>query len=226
MSRAVVFGQASYLHVHSLLFALAEKGVAYRLQPADAMPIPSTEDGRSVAAREPALEVGGKLVRGAESALRFVEDAFVGPRLQPEDPFERAQMNRALEIYYREAVITIGSRIVNRYLAAIITSEWIDPAPAESVLHDARRTVESFEEILGPGPFIAGRQFSLADIAVACLFDNIMELEEASLVVPDGTPMRDWWNRVRVRKAFVATRPKAGPLFGLVESFWAGDTSG
>ena len=226
MSRAVVFGQASYLHVHSLLFALAEKGVAYRLQPADTMPIPPTKDGRSAAAREPALEVGSKLVRGAESALRFVEDGFLGPRLQPEDPFERAQMNRALEIHYREAVITIGSRIVNRYLAAIITSEWIDPAPAESVLHDARRTVESFKEILGPGPFIAGRQFSLADIAVACLFDNIMELEEGSVVVPDGTPMRNWWNRVRVREAFMATRPKAGALFGLVESFWAGDNSG
>ena len=44
MSRTVVFGQASYLHVRSLLFALDEKGVAYRLQPAETMPVLSAEN--------------------------------------------------------------------------------------------------------------------------------------------------------------------------------------
>ena len=226
MSRAVVFGQASHLHVHSLLFALAEKGVAYRLQPGDPVLLTTAEEGGRAAIKEPALEVGGRLVRGAEPTLRFVEDGFLGPSLQPEDPFERAQMNRSLEIHYREAAITLGSRIVNRYLSAMVLGEWVDPTPAESVLRDARRTVASFEEILGAGPFLAGTQFSLADIAVACLFDNIMELPEGSLVAPDGTPMREWWNRIRERKAFLATRPKNGPLFGLVEAFWAGDNSG
>jgi glutathione S-transferase len=226
MSRAVVFGQASYLHVHSVLFALTEKGVTYRLQPADAAPVLLADAEHAITAGEPAIEVGGKLVRDKDVALRFVEDGFLGPRLQPEDPFERAQMNLALETRYREAVVTMGSRITRRYLTAIVANEWLDPAPSEAIVRDARRTVATFESILGTGPFLAGNQFSLADVAIACLFDNIMELPEGSVVVPDGTPMRDWWNRVRTREAFLAVRPKIGPQFGLLQSAWPGDSSG
>jgi len=104
-----------------------------------------------------------------EVALRFVEDGFLGPRLQPEDPFERAQMNLALEIHYREAVVTIGLRITGRYLAAMVANEWLDPATSEAILRDARKIVATFEALLGTGPFLAGNQFSLADIALASL---------------------------------------------------------
>ncbi len=159
----------SYLHVFSVLFALAEKGVAYRLQPADAAPLLSTERERAAAQGEPIIEVGGKLVTGVEVALCFVADGFLGPRLQPEDPFERAQMNLALEIHYREAVVTIGLRITGRYLAAMVANEWLDPATSEAILRDARKIVATFEALLGTGPFLAGNQFSLADIALASL---------------------------------------------------------
>ena len=76
-------------------------------------------------------------------------------------------------------------------------------------------TVATFEAILGTGAFLTGGQFSLADIALACLIDNLMELLDASLIVPEGAALRDWWNRIRVLEAFLAARPKVGLLFAL-----------
>src|SRR5882724_8888538 len=65
----------------------------------------------------------------------------------------------------------VDPRIVGRYLPAVVSNGCLDPAPTEAILRDARRTVATFEAILGTGAFLAGGQFSLADIALACLID-------------------------------------------------------
>ena len=87
MSRAVVFGQASYLHVFSVLFALAEKGVAYRLQPAESMY--STGIEVAVEAEKMATEVIRKYPRALFVAgqLIFAEDTFVTRLLHNETAF-------------------------------------------------------------------------------------------------------------------------------------------
>ena len=86
----------------------------------------------------------------------------------------------------------VDPQIVGRYLQAVGSNEWLDPAPTESILRDARRTVATFEAILGTGAFLAGGQFSLADIALACLIDDLTELPDARLIVPEGAALRDW----------------------------------
>jgi len=214
MSRPTVYGPASSLHVRSILFALREKDVIYRVQSREASPVLASGSCRQ--RMEPVIEGGDRLVEGTETALRFVEDAFGGPSLQPTDHFDRSRMNRALELNYREAVTTLGSRIAGRYVAALVSDEWPDPTAAETVLADARRTVSEFETVLADGPFIAGTTFSLADVAVSSLLDNIMDTPDGALVVPAGSALRAWWDRVSVRDAFKATRPEGGALFGFM----------
>jgi glutathione S-transferase len=85
----------------------------------------------------------------------------------------------------------VDLQIVDRYLPAVVSNEWLDPAPTEAILRDAHRTVATFEAILGTGAFLAGGQFSLANIALACLIDNLMELPDARLIVPEGAAVRD-----------------------------------
>jgi glutathione S-transferase len=215
MSRPIVYGQPAHLHVRSVLFALAEKDVVYRVKPRDEMPLLG---GQSPGGRfgVPILDVGGHLVQGAETVLRFVADAFAGPALQPAEARERARMNSALELNYREATSTLGSQIAGRYIAALVSSDWLDPKPSEDVLADARKTVAEFERILRDDPFLAGPVLSLADIALASLLDNIMETPDRELVVPANSRLGLWWGRVSSRRAFQATRPEGGALFGFM----------
>ena len=214
MSRPIVYGHSAHLHVRALLFALAEKEVVFRLQPQNALPLLGAASDHLFG--EPVLEVGGHFVQGPETTLRFVADAFSGPALQPADARDRARMNRALELNYREAAVSLGSRIAGRYLAALVTESWFDSKSSEDILADARRTVTKFEGILKDDPFLAGPEFSLADIALASLLDNIMIAPDGDLALPANTKLRLWWERVSERKAFRLTRPKGGALFGFM----------
>jgi glutathione S-transferase len=216
MSRPIVFGQPSYPHVRSILFALTEKDVAYRVQASEAVPLLDAYASAISNLGEPLIELGGRIIRGTETILRFVEDTFSGPQLQPSDAIERARMNRALELNYREAVITLGSRIAGRYLAGLV-NEWLDPTPSE-VLANARRTVGELEEILKDGPFFAGAVFSLADIALSSLLDTIMETPDGDLIAASDSNLRRWWSRVSAREAFQLTRPKGCALFGFLHA--------
>ena len=109
----------------------------------------------------------------------------------------------------------VDHQIVGRYLPAVVSNEWLDPAPTEAILRDARRTVATFEAIFGTGALLAGGQCSLADIALACIIHDLTKLPDAGLIVPKGTALRNWCNRIRVREVFLAARPKAGLLFAL-----------
>jgi glutathione S-transferase len=129
---------------------------------------------------------------------------------------ERARMNRALELNYREAVITLGSRIGGRYLAALVSNEWLDPTPSEAIFADAGRTVAELEHLLKDDLFFAGTVFSLADIALSSLLDSLMETPDGDRIVPPDSDLRLWWERVSARNAFQLTKPKGGALFGFM----------
>ena len=216
MSRPIVYGEPAHLHVRSVLIALTEKDVPYRLQSRKELALLGEHAPRDVGFGEPALETGGHLVQGAETTLRFVADGFAGPALQPTDARDRARMNRALELNYREAAVSLGSRIAGRYLAALVTDSWFDSKSSEDLLADARKTVAKFEGILKNDSFLAGPELSLADIALASLLDSIMGTPDGELVLPANTKLHLWWERVSARKALQATRPKGGALFGFM----------
>jgi glutathione S-transferase len=207
MSKPVIFGDPSSIFVRAILIALTEKGVIYGLAAESEQPrhrfcerVPD----------ETAIEHDGFLVRGAESILRYVDEALPGPRLQPEAPRQGTRMNRALEIYFREAVPVLGGQILMRTLASAFTDEWISPTLPESVASAARQTVGRLSQVLDDGPFLAGDMFTLADAAVAPLFDYLMPLPEAEALFPPTSPLRSWWQHMAQRDSVWSTRPRNG----------------
>ena len=117
MPQPVIFGDPSSIIVRGILIVLTEKGIPYRL--AEESEQPGGDLGEQLPG-ETVIEHGGFLVRGAESILRYVDEALPGARLQPEAPRQRARMNRALEIFFREAVPVLGGEILRRNLASAI----------------------------------------------------------------------------------------------------------
>jgi glutathione S-transferase len=221
MSRPIVYGQPFHLHVRSVHIALREKAVSYRPEPNERLTIVDRDASRISQFGEPVLDVAGFVVEGVETILRYVAEGFSGPALQPSDPRDRVRMNRALELNYAEAGTTLGYKVAGRYLAGVFSHEWMDPELSNDILREAGKTVGAFERLLRDDPFLAGQTYSIADIAVSALLDNIIDTPASELVLPQGSKLRDWWDRVSARPAFVATRPKGGALFG----FWYANSS-
>lgn len=199
MPQPVIFGDPSSIFVRAILIALAEKGITAGL---------TGESDRPPG--ETAIERGGFVVRGTETILRYLDEALPGPRLQPEAPRQQARMNRALEIYFREAVPILGGRILMRSLGSAFTDEWISPDLPESLASTVRQTVGRLSEVLGVSPFFAGDKFTLADAAVAPLFDYLMPLLETEELIPPTSPVRSWWQHMVQRGSVWNTRPRSG----------------
>lgn len=221
MARPVIFGDASHPHVRSITFALAEKDIIYTLVPREQAPLLTTGGEQRIPLHcnlgEPALEYRGTIVSGADTVLRFVDDAFAGPRLQPADPLGRARMNRVMELYFREAVHTMGRQVAYRYVVAFLSGEYA-PDLSERSLVQAQNTVAEFERLLAEGPFFAGVDFSLADIAIGSLFEKLSELADFRTIVARESALDAWWQRVSSRSVLKVTQEALAPVFGLMHA--------
>jgi len=219
MARPIIFGHGSHPHVRSVTFALAEKDVTYTLLPREEAPFGPGSSTQRVNLHcnlgEPALEYRGQIVSGADTVLRFVDDAFPGPRLQPAEALGKARMNRAMELYFREGVHTMGRQLAYRYLVAILSGEHAADL-SEVQLAEAQNTAAELEHILAQGPFFAGDEFSLADIAIGALFENLTKLPDYKTVVAPDSSLNQWWARVSARSAFQITQDGVAPIVGLI----------
>ena len=100
-SHPIVFGAPYSVYVRAVRLALEEKGVPYELVPVDIFapggPSPEHRE-RHPFGKIPALEHAGFRLYEAGATTRYVDEAFPGPRLQPEEPRSRARMNQIIGI--------------------------------------------------------------------------------------------------------------------------------
>lgn len=101
MAPPVLFGATYSVYTRICRLALEEKGVPYRLEEVDVF----APDGpppdylrRQPFGKIPAFEHDGFALYESGAISRYVDEAFDGPPLQPQDPQPRARMNQAISI--------------------------------------------------------------------------------------------------------------------------------
>jgi glutathione S-transferase len=63
--------------------------------------------------------------------------------------------------------------------------------------------LDQMERKLGDGPWLAGRAFSLADIAMAPMINRIDVLARPEMISAARRPrIANWWERIQARPAF------------------------
>ena len=165
----------------------------------------------------------------------YLDEVFPEVPLRPADPHVRARMRVAVK--YEDDLIYPAIRIpsFNLMLRSILarrTDDEIDrmmathpdPRRAENYKKTARGPVDGeavaeatrklevgldrLEATLADGPWLAGAQFTLADIALAPMMDRLEFLAMAGLW--DGRPrVRDWVARLKARPSYQAAQPPA-----------------
>lgn len=174
----------------------------------------------------PTLVHDSRVVIDSTVIGEYADEVFPGPRLTPEDPYQRARMR--IWRQYIDEVPTVAIRVpsFNLYLLPKFIAakkDWAAQRQDQSPLRKAvlrrlgqngfpkedmddalaklRQTIERMSASLAEGPWLAGDEFTLAD---ANMIPNIVRLFDLELthMWSDLPRVADWYERVQARPSF------------------------
>jgi glutathione S-transferase len=180
----------------------------------------------------PALIDDGKVVIESNVMLEYLEDKHPQVRLRPEDPYERALMRiwifNSEDVAHpnvntcshnpRHAVRLKAKKYTDEEMERV-ASRCPDPSLAARFLKRLKHGVSDeeenvayaaldymlgqMEEALRKGPWLTGREYSLADIAMAPFINRIEVLKRPEMLSASRRPkLAEWWQRIQARPAY------------------------
>jgi len=206
-----LYGADYSVYVRSSRLALEEKGVAYTLNPVDVFAPegpPESYLALQPFGKIPALRHGHFALFETQAILRYVDEAFEGPALQPETTKERARMNQFLAILDNYAYRTL---VWDIYVERVVRTRDGNPANEvgiASALGLARTAIVALEGLAQPGPFLLGSRLTLADCHAAPMLNLFEKAEEGRLLLKAAPLLSAWLETFRKRKSFLKTEPR------------------
>lgn len=151
----------------------------------------------------PVLEISpGEIIAETVAICEYLDETAAGPRLIGDDPVQRATVRmwtRRVDLSFNQPVTAAF-----RYgpgLALFTDRVHCLPQVADEMKVIASEGAAWIENQIAGRDYIAGDQFSLADIFLYCFVD--FAIQRASLpIAPEHAKLKSWFERV-------ATRPSA-----------------
>ena len=205
-----LYGADYSVYVRSARLALAEKGVPYRLVPIDVFAPggpPADYLDLQPFGNIPALKQGDFSLYETVAILRYVDEAFEGPSLQPGDAKGRARMTQMLAILDAQAYRTL---VWDIYVERVVKTRGGTPADEvkiASALGAARKILTALESLCTADPFLLGDRPSLADCHAAPMFSLFEQAEEGALLLKATPKLGAWLDMFKRRPSFLATAP-------------------
>jgi len=169
-----VYGISASPFVRKVRVVLAEKRVAYELEPIVPLNVPPEYRRISPLGKVPAFRDGERTLADSSVICAYLERTHPEPPLYPSDPYAHA---RALwfEEYGDTALAETLTGAI--FFQRIVAPRFLGRATDEAVVDAATKNrvpplFDYLESQLGGGDFLAGTGFSIGDIAVATHFVN------------------------------------------------------
>lgn len=184
----------------------------------------------------PVLVDDGRVLAESRIINEYLEDAYPAVRLAPSEPFARARTR--LWTRYSDEVLTQAIKLPSfakniapelrrmdpAQVAAMIeripnpgvrarwkraATEGIAPGELAPSIAQLAEMAERMDAALAEGPWLAGQDYSLADIDVAPYVQRLVRVELFHLV--ESRPrVADWYARITARPAYAKAMPPAG----------------
>ena len=204
-----LFGSDYSVYVRIARLCLAEKGVTYTLVPVDVF----AEDGvppdyleRHPFARIPAFEHGDFRLYETAAITRYIDEAFDGPCLQPDDPVLRARCNQIVSIADNYAYPHLVWGVYVERISKPSEGEVTDGAKLAASLTEARKILTALSDLMREGPWTLGEQLTLADLYWAPMVAYFLEAPEGAELLTDFPAVQTWWQRMAGRPSVIETR--------------------
>jgi len=178
----------------------------------------------------PTLVHEGKPIRESTIINEYIDAAFEGPKLIPDDPLKAARMREFIRKCETSFDAIVKLTFV-KYILPKLRNRWGDEELikqaqrrptrfyrdihgrgvrgeiTEAEFTEARAAIEGLldllEQILDLGPWIVGTEFTLADITIAPYMFRLSALGADQFWSKDRRPrVHDWYRRLSARPAF------------------------
>jgi glutathione S-transferase len=204
-----LFGAPYSVYTRSARLALIEKGVDYRLEMVDVHGpggMPPEHLARQPFGKIPVLDHDGFLLYETGAILRYVDEVFPGPALQPVDARHRARMSQAISIcdsyLYPHGVWGVFVERVAKPRRGVATDE----QKLQASLPKATACHAAFADILGDRDYLCGDALSLADLQAAPMLACLAMTDEGRGMMAAHPQLQQWWQRMAARPSLQQTR--------------------
>jgi glutathione S-transferase len=179
----------------------------------------------------PTLVHDGNAIVDSSVICEYLDEVFPHPRLTPEDPVQRAAMRAWMR--FIEEVPTAAIRVPSFHMALArrfegldagsfreqvadirplrkhfyrrMGSEGFNKEDVEASLDELNRTLERMQMALAKGPWLMGRDFTLADICVLPSIDRLADLGLARMWEDHFPRVTEWYVGFQARPSFART---------------------
>jgi glutathione S-transferase len=154
---------------------LLEKGVAFE-EDANARPSQSEEFlARSPIGKVPFLEMDAARLAESQVICEYIEDAYPDKPLYPKDPLAKAKVRELITF------IELHLELVARKLyGEAFFGGKVSDAAKEAIMKDLEKGIRAFKTLAKFDPYIAGKEFTLADCSAAV---NLPLISNATKVI-------------------------------------------
>ena len=210
MSDPIVFGAAYSVYVRIVRLALAEKGAPYRLVEVDIFAPdgpPTDYVARQPFKRIPALEHEGFRLYETGAITRYVDEAFPGPALMPDNQEARARVNQVISIVDNYAYRSMVWGVFMECVRAPARGKIGDEAVIASSLKLAETCLDALEDLAAAdGPAFLGPAVTLADLYLGPMMGYFTMAKPGAERLAAHPRLSRWWGWMKERPSMAATR--------------------
>jgi glutathione S-transferase len=208
MSDVTLFGLERSVYTRIARLALEEKGVAYRLEDVEifgADGVPAEHRVRHPFGRIPVLEHGAFRLYETTAITRYVDEAFVGPVLQPEAPAQRARMNQIVSVLDAYAYRPMVWGLFVETTRGEGSGARGDRARIDAALQASQLCLAALGELGAFAPFLVAGEPCLADLHAFPILRYLALVTEGRDLLRAQGSLHRWMQAMLVRPSVQRT---------------------
>ena len=203
-----LFGDGRSTYTRSVRMALAEKGIAHAHE--SVPPHSDAVDAIHPFGLIPVLRDGATTLWETSAMLRYVDEAFDGPSLNPGTLVDRART----ETWVSATSAYLYDSMVRRYVLQYIFPKGEGGQPDRAVIDKAAaemvRQLDALEHACRGRDHLGGAAVSYADLLVTPILSYVALFPEGARLLAERPEIRRTQALMQQRPSFAATQPKLG----------------
>jgi glutathione S-transferase len=205
MSDVKLYGFPQSTYVRAARLVLAEKGVAYDLEPVKL----GSDELRALHpfGKIPVFVHGDFRIYETSAICRYIDTVFDGPSLQPAD----ARGQAAMEQWISSLNGNYDTDIIRHFFLERVRAPMMGREPDEAKIAAALQRISHDMDVLdarlGETAYLAGGDVSLADFFLVPMLAYLRATDEGRDILANRNHIDRWWESMSSRPSFAATNP-------------------